>query len=599
MDDENWLKDTTKLADLAKKAEKDLQSLKGHDEKRMSDYYDLPVPNVDYERPYREHGIYEELKDSFGGNLTREVVDASISQVCRELDAEIIPVGGDHNLDVACKQANRLIEGVAEDAEIFSVLREICRDGLTASVGAAKLYIDKANKAYAAARINPQDLFWVEDGTRNPRVVMEVTAVSRDYLMDAHPKHKQQIKDLPDWAPRQIVGVDHPSYGRARGTVKVVEAWSRKVGSSAGKHAIVAGDSGDLVFESSPWNHFDLPLMFFRWQSDNRGFPGVSLARIVSRYDNANRRLLRMVYAILAGQQPKIMAHEDSEFEGMSDQEYEVLRWSGPIQPQFTSPAPVPAGILDEIERNRNRAYAEGGVNQGLASGNVPTRFSSGRAQQEYVDIANTRLIEAHEEWKKPWRQFARAVVMLHQHAGEINVRMRGARRYTAVTFPASLPDGGYRITYGLSSGLSLTTARKIEDLEKLAELGLADAADVARSLDLPDIKRMSDRLNAPRDLVHKQVSKALDEGIYIMPSTMQGEALHDLIRIAGQEYQRAKLEEIYPPGNVELLRRLRDAAMVRVAPPPAPPAPPPEGGQPPAEGQMPPVEPQAQPPLA
>ena len=72
-----------------------------------------------------------------------------------------------------------------------------------------------------------------------------------------------------------------------------------------------------------------------------------------------------------------------------------------------------------------------------------------------------------------------------------------------------------------------------------------------------------------------RQVSLALDKGIFSMPSAMQGpEGLSSLVKIGGESYAQALNEGTYPRANMETLRRLIKAAEARLAPPPAPPAP-------------------------
>jgi hypothetical protein len=105
-----------------------------------------------------------------------------------------------------------------------------------------------------------------------------------------------------------------------------------------------------------------------------------------------------------------------------------------------------------------------------------------------------------------------------------------------------------------------------------LKDMGIIDVRDVARHVDMPDVKALADRSNAPRDLAELQISKALNDGVFMMPSAIQGaQGLDELIRIASEEYQRAFLSGRYPPKNIEALRRLILSAKARQTPPSAP----------------------------
>jgi hypothetical protein len=330
-DNESWLKDPKQLESVAKRLESEHGALQAETKGYLRCYYDRPVTGADYTRPYRELAVFQTLRESHGGNLTREVIDAAASIICRPLSAEVLPKGAEFELEQGCKQASRLIEGVFDNSDFTSIAKRAFKDGCTASIGPAKAVIDPLTEEIKFERVNPLELYWPDDGTDEPRTLMQISPVSRDKLMALYPQHKGRIKDLPPWSPAAIVGVDPPGTRKDVGTVKGIEAWHVAMGEDhPGRHSMVAGD---IILEDEKWTFNISPIFSFRWSTDFRGYAGVSLARIISRYDGANRRLLQMVYAGLAGAVPRILAHEDSEVDGLSDVEYETVKWSGPIEP--------------------------------------------------------------------------------------------------------------------------------------------------------------------------------------------------------------------------------------------------------------------------
>lgn len=567
-----WLEEPRLLKAVADRVEQEHASGQAEDKAYLRAYYDRPVINADYTRPYRELAVFDSLKERYGGNLTREVIDAAGAILCRPLVSEVLPKGtDDFELEMGCKEASRLIDGVFDNCDFLSIAKRSMKDGSICRVGLVKGLVDKESEEIRFVRMNPLHSYWVDDGTDNPRTFIEVTPVSKDFLCAQYPKHAAKIRDMPTWSPPTVVGVDLPGTRRNKdgATVKVVEAWARALGpNTPGAHQIMVGD---IVLEREPWPHEIAPVFGFKWQEDHSGFGGVSLARIVTRYDSANRRLLRMIYAALQGAQPRVVAHEDTEIDGLTDVEFEILRYSGNgPPPQIVAPRVVTPDLIEQIERNYVRAYAEGGVNQNMATGSAPARYTSGAAQREFVDIANTRLLDAQHQWEKLWRTAAMVVVILAQHARKAHVRVKGANYYKSVTWP-KLSKDKMRISFGLSSGLGLTPAARLDDLERLQGMGLADVADVARQVELPNTRDLADRLNAPRDLVMQQIDMALNQGIPVIPSAIQGEQLQAIIKIGGEEYQKALMRGNRPRKNMELLRRLIKAAAARLKPPPAP----------------------------
>jgi hypothetical protein len=576
--EKSWVEDPKQLEGVAKRLESEHSARHAENKGYLRCYYDRPVVAADFTRPYREHAIFDALRDSFGGNLTREVVDAGKSIICRQLSSEVLPKGAEFELEQGCKQASRLIEGVYDNSNFISIAKRAFTDGCTADIGPTKGWIDPLSNEIKFERLDPLSVYWVDNGTDNPRTIMTMTAISRDELAARYPRFKSRIMDLPSWAPPLVVGVDPPG-SKKRGaiecsTVKLVEGWCRALGEKhPGRHSVVAGD---MVFEDESWTHEITPVFRFTWSHDFRGYGGVSLARIISRYDAANRRLLKMVYAGLEGAVPWLVSHEDSEVDGNSDVPFHNMKYAGTTPPTVYMPQTVSPEIIGQIEKNYTRAYAEGGVNQNMATGSAPARYTSGAAQIQFVDIANTRLLDAQQQWQQYWSDGSKVVVMLAQQAKKTHVRVKGANYYESVSFP-KLSRDKYKVSFGLSSGLSLTPAGRLQELDDLQKAGIIDTADVLRHLDLPDTRQLADRTNAPRDLVMKQIGMALDQGRFDMPSAMQGDQLPMIVKIGGEEYQRARMQGNYPAKNMEVLRRLIKAAEARLAPPPtAPMGPPP-----------------------
>jgi hypothetical protein len=217
-DNESWLKDPKQLESVAKRLESEHGALQAETKGYLRCYYDRPVTGADYTRPYRELAVFQTLRESHGGNLTREVIDAAASIICRPLSAEVLPKGAEFELEQGCKQASRLIEGVFDNSDFTSIAKRAFKDGCTASIGPAKAVIDPLTEEIKFERVNPLELYWPDDGTDEPRTLMQISPVSRDKLMALYPQHKGRIKDLPPWSPATIVGVDPPGTRKDVGT---------------------------------------------------------------------------------------------------------------------------------------------------------------------------------------------------------------------------------------------------------------------------------------------------------------------------------------------------------------------------------------------
>lgn len=573
-----WIEDPTTLGQVADLWEGEHRPRHAAVKGWLRNYYQRPIAaGVDYSRlRSSDLAVWDALQELTIG-LTREVVDASTATICRAMAAEVLPRGADFKLEQGCKAATRLIEGVFDNSDFLNIGTQAWRDCETADIGVVKGYIDPLTNEIRWTKIDPLCFLWPLDGTDNPRTVIEESPVERDELIARFPRKRSEIEDADSWQPALVMGVDQPNARRSRDatTVKVIEAYARALGPGhPGRHSIALANG--TVLEDEKWEHEITPYAVCRFQEDFRGFAGISLARMGAPYHNENQQLVRQVLAGLAGAVPWLLTHEDSDVDGVSDLPYQRVNWTGSTPPQIYMPQAVSQQVLDRMASNRATFFALGGVNEGIASGNAPARYTSGAAQRAYVDIATTRLLPAQQQWERLWRRAAMIVVMLAQQAKKVHVRVKGSPRYELVSWP-SLDRNKMQIDFGLASGLGLTPAARLQDLQDLKDAGVIDQQDVVRHLQLPDTQELADRVNAPRELIARQISRALDDGVFETPSAMQGpDGLGALVTQGSQEYQRAKLEGIYPPAHMEVLRRLILAAKARLEaiPPQAPAAP-------------------------
>lgn len=572
--DKTWVDDPKLLDQLSKETESEHAPRQSENRGFLRRYWDRTVMPEGFRYSTRAAAleVYNNLAEELGDNLTAEIVDLAQSVICRDMASEVLPLGADYELEQGCKEASRLIEGVFENSNFGDIQSECARDGMTADCGPSKGFIEDGEIKFE--RINPLELFWVDDETPNPRTIMTISPVSRDALAAQFPAKKSEIYDLPSWRPPTVVGVDLRSPGsRLRNTVRVVEAWCRALGTkgepgySKGRHTIC---SGSLILLDEEWEHNITPVVRFVWSPQFTGYGGKSIARIVKKHHNAHKKLMRQMYEGLAGSVPWLLTHEDSEIEAVGDMPYQQVKWSGLVPPSVTVPAAVSPQVIAEIKENRSRAYAAAGQNENMAAGQLGKQYNSAVAQEKAVDVVNTRLLQAQNMWQRVWTDASRVVVMLANQAKKTHVYLKGENRYVQVKWP-NLKTDQYRIRFGLSSGLSLTPSGRLADLERLRDAGAIDMPAFLRNLDLPDTRSEADRANAPMDLVMQQIDAAISHGEFRMPSKIQGaDMLQEIVKTGGQVYQQSVLRGNVPLKNMEALRKLIKAAEARL-PQPAP----------------------------
>ncbi|HEU4368448.1 MAG TPA: hypothetical protein VFV05_09515 [Methylomirabilota bacterium] len=618
MDRKTWVDDPTLLAQTADRLEKEHYSRNAMNAAWLQLYYQRPSGG--YVARGREHhraalealGVYEQIAQ-LGENLMLEVIDGSLSLTVRKLRCQVIPTGADdYETTRACEALGQLIDGVFETSGFHDLVLEAAKDGHICDVGPLKGYVENGEIKWA--RQDPLLTFWPLDRTPVPRTIVTSTPMPRENAAALWSKHARDLLEpgkTPSWCPKAVPGVDAFSYSSAKDadTIRIDEAWYASMGKQKGKRAIVAGK---IVLDEGAWSHEVTPVVAYRWSKDHNGFAGVSLARVIAPDHVWLNTFIRKVYRALGGAGPKIVYDEQQLDPRWSDLDYDMVPYDsskGP-PPQIVNPSVVSPEVLAEAERRRTRAFAKAKVNQGLGTGQgAPASLTSGRAQREHISAASAALLPQNRALERLYRDAAKVVVVLVAEAlasGKVAVRSPMGEMIREVSYQdveALLTSKKYRITFGLTTGLSLDPSGRLQDLKDLSELlpGKVTPDIVAANLELPDIQALTDGLNAVRKTVSKMISRAINDGQVMTPPTALGaEGFQALVTDGNNRLLQAYMAG-HPPEKIQALHRLILAARARLEPPPVSPLPEAVQAQPANDGAPPPavVAPAAPPPMA
>lgn len=569
---QHWTENRKLLPKFASAAERKQVSAIADDEALLRNYYQRPVTGREPDSTRVNQAAMEAYKalGALGFNLSREVIDASAAQLCDPIGTKVTPVGADHETRIACKQLSRLTDAIRSQVDAMALKQRAYKDACTMTLGATKLYVDPQTEELKAERAHRLTLYWDDAEGSQPLTLYQISAVPKLRLARMFPEHGEKIMKAPRFQQKHILGVDAPG-SRASDSVKVIEAWSTADSGDDGMHAMQLADGTELAAGDWQWGFF--PFAICRWDWDHEGFGGVPLGRILAPYHYWTNRLVLTWYKSLRGAVPRVLLHENSEVDALTDQEFEKVLWSGQVPPTIEAANTVPSNVPEAIEALRMRAYAEGGINPQAAAGARPPGLNSAPAQREWIDIASTRLKQQKLNCERYDRQFTEIAVALMSVAYKkkpARVRAPGSKRLEQIKFP-DLKEGQYEIDVAVTSGLSQTISGRMEQANMLEEKGKISSGEWLKLVGLPDTESASDRANAPQELAESLISRALDHGEFKMPMAWP-ELLEAIIYSGTRELMRAynEGEEAYPRDNTEALRRLIAAAEARM-PPPAP----------------------------
>lgn len=592
-DDTDWTDEPTKLMGTVRTLERQHSGRVSENRRYARLYYAKPYVSADQALLNEADGkrMFDILR-RHGANLTSEVIDAGIALLCRRLSPKVAPIAGDNVMMQGCKRISRVIEGVAESSDWLGEFTEVARAGMIGDAGFALIDTDEATGEVKAWKLDQNYVFWPLDGTPYPRTVCVVIPVPKAKLIAQFPDKAEQIRKLPTWRPRKVVGVDELG-GSASDvdTVAVATAWSLALGpKTPGKKVVAAGD--DLILHEGEWKFDFHQVIKFSWKRNATGWAGVPLTRSIAPYDLTNKRLLNRTLSALDGAVPWLVSEEENDIEAVSDIEFQRITYPrGGQAPTVVVPNPVSTQSLDRMEANRAGAFREAHINENAAQGQAPAGLKSAVAQFAWADAVQTVLLPQQEGWQKLWRDAAHVVVAIM--ATNKKARFRVGDTLEEVELP-DLPRDSYKITFGLVSGLSLTVSGRLEQLQQIqaALPNKLDNEDVLKHIGLVDTQQLADRLLAPRELAEFIVQTALNDGKAITPPRMMGEdGLKALYRIACQEYCGAlkRPRNYYKRDHLETLRKVALITEFLIQAPPKPiPAQAPVGGQPPMPAPLP-----------
>jgi len=527
--------------------------------------FDTAMLRLRYQRPILD-GSYRfssvDLLQQLGFNISRCVIDAARSRICRPLRPVVLPVGADGELERNCKTLTRAIDGIMDGSRFWSFHGpQAFADGCTVTLGEVEWDIDEATGQFICERVDPLSSFWHYDEGREPVNLYANYPASRVVMAAKFPKFKEQIMRLPSWNVPPIVGVEAIGI-RGTDTIRVCKAWRRKVGNTPGHFAVTSGD-GQIIFREREWDHNFFSRVPCRWDQDFRGYGGYPGAAVLAPYQLWTNQIMDAIYKSARAAVPWVLYHEDDIPQFASNMPGQKVPWSGSREPKIVANNPISNQLFQLRQLIKEEAFAEFGMNQSAAEGSMPAGLNSAPAQRERMAIVDSRLYNMQSSWEQFCVDSAKVIVGLGvehhaKHKGKkLRVRSQTDDAFEEIEWPLDLDANQYHMKFSKMSGLSETAWGKKQELAEMRDRGTIDEIDYQRRIDLPDIKAVTDLNTGGADWAQNMVDSALHDAVFIMPSAMLGQkGLQYAISLGEKTYCRANVQKKWPTRNMECLRR-------------------------------------------
>ncbi len=232
--------------------------------------------------------------------------------------------------------------------------------------------------------------------------------------------------------------------------------------------------------------------------------------------------------------------------------------------------------MQEHIVDIRETMHRSSGINEETAEGTVPDALKSGIAISNYVKVINQRLSQQHLGYQEDlWNQSARVNVALGPPKGKADDALSAQIDWDLL----GLPSTAYKLSYEVVNDAVDHLPFRLDTISYLQTTGAIEVGEMLAHIEDGDLAAIEQRLNAERNYIEFQVSRALDDGEVEPPVPFQDPK--KLAKSAGEAWLMAKASKVKPPrAHMDALYRLQRLAagpgapqVPAVAPPPALPA--------------------------
>jgi len=485
-------------------------------------------------------------------NVIRNVIDAATSHIATNRPRpQYITLGGNYTQRRRAENLSRFINGQFYAVDQYALSLRIFRDACIFGTGIEKIY-EKDDKI-VCERVFPNEIIvdQTESMLSEPRSMFQHKEIAREVALKVWSKHKNDIEDAT------LARTDDYSDDGVADMCSCVEAWHLPTNGKGGRHVIAFSN---VTVLDEPWERDSFPFSIFKWQEAIIGFFGSGICEELSSIQKEISYLATKIQDHFTLSSGQLWAKKGS---GISKGSISNAPWSvntfRDSPPTLLTPQPINPMFLTYMKELRAQAFQQIGLSEMHATSVKPAGLNSGESLRVYNDIGSKRFQHVGQEWERFHLRVAEQMnAVAHEIAGKgkksLKVLAAGDRGIEEIDFKdASLDKNKYQMRCYPTSYLPETPSGKIAALREMAQISPEIQNFAIHLLDIPDLDNIRSLLNAPIDIVDKNIELILEKGKFIPPEPMMN---LDLARQrATLALLRAESEDT-PPDRVELLRR-------------------------------------------
>ncbi len=546
---------------------------------RYLEAYDVELPTSGRRgSPYRR--IDEEVLTP---NKFRRILDTVQAKIIRnKILPQAVSTGGDYSTRAQAKGFSLFLEGLLATEHMDGHADLAVRDALLCGFAALKVTPELERVNFE--RLKPWCLH-LRDAECNgglPRRLYYVDDFDRGALADMFPESESAIMAAP--MPAQV-GSTRLTSTYNPDAVKVCEAWSLGTEDKPGRH-IIAIEGHELLSEE--WSEPEFPVAVLRFYAPPIGFFPVPLAKLllpIQRELEFTAAKLQRTFRIMSSAHFIVAPGVEFSTEQMTNEPGTIWRANpGQIQP-FSPPAVAPDLYRYFTDLGPMMTEMSGASAMSVAN-QKPGGVTSGIAIQTLDDVEAEGFLAMHRAFSSWHVQIAklaiRACAVVAEETPKFAIRVMGKGRAQTIRWrDVAMEDDEYEIRVMPTSQFARDFAARIDQGEKLLQLGALTVPQFREVLDLPDLQAENDLDLSDLQIIDRNIEAILVRQFPIIAEPFDNLAM--ILQRGVKAYNLARLNDADPVA-LELLRRYIQSAQDLQAAAAAPPTPAP-GAAPGPEG--------------
>jgi len=465
------------------------------------------------------------------GQISENVIASNVDTVTAVIAAtDVRPRFMTTDADWATQRRARHLEWYAEDlgkqCEVAQRSRTSFKSCAKKGIGINHVYADPFGRLQVDS-VAPDDLIVDEqecrDG-RGPRQMHRRRLRDRDELKAEYPRWATEIDNAPtagagdrNRRARTEARTAEQDDVLVTESVRLPVGVKGKPGYKPGRRVIWI-DTVDLL--DKPYEKPFLPIAWVVWSEREGAWYGISLAERIAGHQRTINKRNRQIDATLdrTASPPTYVRPADANLQVKNTNQLgavAIVKGDFPVTPIL---AQVHPETYQDLDKRKNAAFEESGVNRMGAQGSKPAGLDSGAAIREYRDATTQRFSTPEMGFEKlvldTYLLLIDCCKDLGKEAPVIAKRSRfGARRFRW----SDVDMGEVKAQIAAASTLPRTPAGRSQTALEWAQAGVISMDEFRRLLAHPDLERAMSLYTAALENIEEAFDAIADGGV-VMP---------------------------------------------------------------------------------